>query len=190
MRNRHVEIEGSKIVFQFRGKSGKMHRIDLQDRRLAAIVKRCRELPGYELFQYTDDAGAQVGLDSGMINQYLRDTAGEDVTAKDFRTWHGSVHAAEQLLACGPCTTETEIKHNIVAATKAVAELLGNRPATCRKHYVHPAILELYGAGQLTEHMNMKVKGRNPEGLTPSERCLLRILQSTQTGPALAAVAR
>jgi DNA topoisomerase-1 len=178
MRDRHVEIAGSKLHFQFRGKSGKMHTLDLQNRRLAAIVKHCRDLPGYELFQYVDEDGAHVALDSGMVNHYLRETMGEDITAKDFRTWHGTVHAAERLGACGASPTETEAKRNIVAAIKAVAQRLGNRPATCRKYYVHPIVLELYVTGVLTEYMTATPRVRNLAGLAPSERCVLEILRA------------
>jgi DNA topoisomerase I len=178
MRNRHVEINGSRLHFQFKGKSGKVHVHDLEDRRLAAIVKRSRDLPGYELFQYLDERGAHVPLESGMVNRYLRETTGEDITAKDFRTWHGTVYAAQQLGACGAASTKTEAKRNVVAATKAVAGRLGNRPATCRKHYIHPAVLELYEAGRLDSYMSAKPTGRELHGLDACERCVLKILSS------------
>jgi DNA topoisomerase I len=183
MRDRHVDIKGSTIHFRFRGKSGKLHEFDLEDRRLAAIVKRCRDLPGYELFQYIDEGGSHVALDSGMVNEYLRQMTGEDITAKDFRTWHGTVHAAEQLTACGASSTETEAKRNIMAAIKAVAELLGNRPATCRKYYVHPVVLDLYAAGALAESMSERSHSRNLPGLAPAERCVLEILLANSPKP-------
>ena len=178
MRNKHVRINGSALHFQFKGKSGKVHELDLQDRRLAAIVKRSRDLPGYELFQYLDERGAHVPLESGMVNRYLRETTGEDITAKDFRTWHGTVQAARELGACGAATTKTEAKRNVVAATKAVAGKLGNRPATCRKHYIHPAVLELYETGGLDRYMTAKATGQKLRGLQASERCVLKVLQS------------
>jgi DNA topoisomerase-1 len=107
---------------------------------LATIVARCKDLPGYELFQYVDEQGKVVSVDSAMVNQYLREITGEDITAKDFRTWHGTVHAAIQLGSCGVSSTESEAKHNILSAIKIVAERLGNRPATCRKYYIHPSM--------------------------------------------------
>ena len=182
MRDRHVRIRGSQLHFQFRGKSGKMHTIDLQDRRLAAVVKHCRDVPGYELFQYIDEEGGHRAVDSGMVNEYLREITGADITAKDFRTWHGSVHAAEHLCAACEASSETAAKRNIIAAVKAVAELLGNRPATCRKYYVHPAILELYAAGQLpqymtTNHVTANSGSKPVAGLDSTERCLLRLLE-------------
>jgi DNA topoisomerase-1 len=178
MRNRHVRINGSTLHFQFKGKSGKVHELDLQDRRLAAIVKRSRDLPGYELFQYLDEQGAHMPLESGMVNQYLRETTGEDITAKDFRTWHGTVQAAQELGTCGAASSKTEAKRNVVAATKAVAGKLGNRPATCRKHYIHPAVLELYEAGGLDRYMSEKATGQRLRGLEAGERCVLKMLQS------------
>ena len=178
MRDRHVEIEGATMHFQFRGKSGKEHSIELQDKRLANIVKRCQDIPGYELFQYVDENGRHAGLDSGMVNEYLRETAGEDLTAKDFRTWHGTVCAAEQLRAC-EFKNERELKTNVVAAVQIVAEHLGNRPATCRKYYVHPAILELYASRRLKSYMAKHRGKHNLRGLASTERCVLRILLET-----------
>src|SRR4051794_25726781 len=178
MRNHHVRINGSTLHFQFKGKSGKFHRLDLQDRRLAEIVKRTRDLPGYELFQYVDEKGDHVPLESGMVNQYLRETTGEDITAKDFRTWHGTVQAAQELGACGSSCTKAEVKRNVVAATKAVAGRLGNRPSTCRKHYIHPAVLELYEAGRLDRYMNRKANGHKLHGLDDCERWVLKMLES------------
>ena len=177
LRDRHAEIHGSKIHFQFRGKSGKQHSIDLQDRRLARIVKGCRDLPGYELFQYVDEKGDHVAVDSGMVNHYLRDVTGEDITAKDFRTWHGTTHAVEQLGACAECD-ESAARHNVGEAIKAVAELLGNRPATCRKYYVHPVVLELYVTGRLMPYMTVEAGERKPRGLTPKEQCILNLLET------------
>jgi DNA topoisomerase I len=176
MRDRHVKIKGSQLHFQFKGKSGKLHEIDLQDQKLAAIVKRCRDLPGYELFQYMDEHGGHVAIDSGMVNHYLCDITGEDITAKDFRTWHGTVQAAQQLGACGAPSSKAEVKRNVVAAAKAVAGRLGNQAAVCRKHYIHPIVLELYEGGGLAGCMCAKV-GRAPSnGLSNCERCVLQIL--------------
>jgi DNA topoisomerase I len=176
MRNRHVRIEGSTIRFSFRGKSGKSHELELQHRQLAKIVKRCQELPGYELFEYVAEDGAVVSIDSGMVNEYLREISGEDITAKDFRTWHGTVGAAVYLGAC-EAATQPDIKQNLASAVKAVAERLGNRPATCRKYYIHPAVIESYTTGQLCEQMTIRTNSRNSAGLTPQEKCVLKLLE-------------
>ena len=178
LRDRHVRIEGSGLTFQFNGKSGKAHRIDVRDKQLARIVKRSRDLPGYELFQYLDESGARVAVESGMVNRYLRDAAGRDITAKDFRTWHGTVCAAQQLSLCGPASSKTEQKRNVVAATKAVSARLGNRPATCRKHYIHPAVLEMYEEGCLHRRMTVNAARRAQRGLEPVERCVLKLLEA------------
>src|SRR5204862_5451039 len=127
-----------------------------------------QDLPGHELFQYTNGEGDPVAIDSGMVNQYLRETTGEDITAKDFRTWHGTVHAAEYLCSYGESRAA---KDNVVSAIQAVAERLGNRPATCRKYYVHPAVLDLYMAGGLTDKMSSNSHPGNTTGLTPPEKC-------------------
>jgi DNA topoisomerase I len=175
LRDRHVQVHGSTIRFRFRGKSGKDHDIELQDRRLAAVVKRCRDLPGYELFRYVEEDGSCVSIDSTMVNDYLREASGEEITAKDFRTWHGTVEAAVFL---GACTgeTEREVKQNVVAAVKHVAERLGNRPATCRKHYVHPMVIERYTKGELGEKMTARNVRPSMTGLSAAEKCVLSML--------------
>lgn len=149
MHDKHVAIEKSHIKFHFKGKSGQMHDIDIADQQLAKIVKQCRDIPGYELFQYRDENGAHARIDSTDVNDYLREISGQDFTAKDFRTWHGSGHMAQMLAEMGKAETQTETKRNIVAAVKATAELLGNRPATCRKYYIHPCVAESYVAGTI-----------------------------------------
>jgi DNA topoisomerase-1 len=140
----HVDISGSKIYFNFRGKSGVDHEIEVKDKRLAKIVKRCQDIPGQELFQYVDEEGNAQRITSTDVNDYLREITGQDFTAKDFRTWAGTVLAAFHLSEIGRFTSQTAAKKNITQAIKAVAAHLGNRPATCRKYYVHPAILEAY----------------------------------------------
>jgi len=177
MRNRHVEVKGQRIHFRFRGKSGMAHELDLEDRRLAGIVRRCRDLPGQELFQYVDEDETRVSIDSGMVNEYLREITSEDITAKDFRTWHGTVSAAAELVACETPETETDAKQNVVAAIKSVADRLGNRPATCRKYYVDPRIVELYQSGELSGYMDAKVSARGLTGLRAEEKSVLRILK-------------
>jgi DNA topoisomerase-1 len=153
LRDRHVDVSGATIRFKFRGKSGVEHDIEVSDRRLARIVKRCQDIPGQELFQYLDDDGQRQSISSEDVNNYLREVTGQDFTAKDFRTWAGTVLAAIELHAVGGCETATATKKAVVQAIKTVAEYLGNRPATCRKYYVHPAILSAYEEGVLSQVM-------------------------------------
>ena len=153
LRNRHVAVIGSRIRFSFRGKSGQHHEVDVSDRRIARIVKRLRELPGQELFQYVDDEGVRHSVTSDDVNTYLREIAGEEFTAKDFRTWAGTMLAARSLVDVGPFETETEARRNIVEAVAAVAERLGNTPTICRNCYVHPAVIDAYLSGQLGKAM-------------------------------------
>lgn len=140
----HVDISGSHIKFQFRGKSGVEHDIEISDKRLAKIVKSCQEIPGQELFQYIDEDGHPQDVTSSDVNDYLREITGQDFTAKDFRTWAGTVLAASHLVEIGRFTSQTAAKKNVTQAVKIVAAHLGNRPATCRKYYIHPAVLEAY----------------------------------------------
>lgn len=149
LHDRHVDISRGHLKFHFRGKSGKFHEIDLNNPKLARLVKRCRDLPGHELFQYRDDKGGHARIDSGDVNAYIHDIAGADFTAKDFRTWHGTGHALEYLSQLGKAQNKTQIKRNLLAAVKATAEFLGNRPATCRKYYIHPAVTNGYTEGTI-----------------------------------------
>ena len=148
LRNRHVDVAGAEVRFAFRGKSGVDHAIRLRDRRMAAIIRRMRELPGQELFQYLDEDGARHAIDSADVNAFLREISGEDYTAKDFRTWSGTLHAALELHRLPPFDSETEARRNVGQAIAAVAKKLGNTPAICRKCYVHPLILDTYLAGE------------------------------------------
>ena len=149
LRDRHARIAGGKAVFEFRGKSGKSHRTGFQDRRLARIVKACQDLPGQQLFQYIDDDGERRAVESADVNTYIRETMGEDFSAKDFRTWAGTLSAARALLASEPCASATGAKRNINTCVKAVAGVLGNTAAVCRRSYIHPAVLEAYAEGRL-----------------------------------------
>lgn len=137
------------MQFKFRGKSGVDHDIELSNRRLAKIIKKIQELPGQKLFKYVDDENKRHSIDSGDVNDYLKEVTNLDFTAKDFRTWFGTVLAAEELYDLGEFDSEKQAKKNIVQAIEYVAKELGNRPATCRKYYVHPAILEAYREGSL-----------------------------------------
>ncbi len=151
LRNSHVEIAGSNLRFEFRGKSGVMHSVAISDRRVAHIVRRCQTLPGEELFQYLDDKGRRQTVDSGDINAYLRKINGEEVTAKDFRTWAGTMLAATALRDLGPSKTKKEAKSNIVRAIDQVARRLGNTRTVCRKYYVHPAVIDAYMKGMVLQ---------------------------------------
>lgn len=181
MRDRHVKFTSSAVRFQFRGKSGVQHKIKLDDRRLARVVKQCRDIPGQDLFQYLDEAGQRQTLGSGDVNTYLRTITGEEFTAKDFRTWAGTVQAAIELTAIGEFSSQTEAKKNITQAIKTVAAKLGNRPATCRKYYVHPAILDAYSNGVLLPLMAQaqELKVSDPYSLNPEEQAVLALLEQS-----------
>ena len=147
LRGRHVEIKGAKLQFTFRGKSGVDHIIALTDRKLARIVQQCQDLPGYELFKYLDADGKRQTISSDDVNAYLRETTGRDITAKDFRTWAGTMLAAKELCAMGPAKTQKEAQRNMNKAIDAVAKRLGNTRAVCRKYYVHPGLVLAYLKG-------------------------------------------
>jgi DNA topoisomerase-1 len=192
LRNRHVSIEGSTIRFRFRGKSGLNHEVEVRDRRLARIIRTCHDLPGYDLFEYLDDDGVVRTIGSGDVNSYLMAITGQKFTAKDFRTWAGTVQTALQLAMIGPFGSVTEGKRNIVAAIKATAQRLGNRPATCRNYYVHPAVVESYLDGTLLHIVRPPSSGEAPDSLGlhpemhPEEACVLRLLRA-HTGASLKA---
>ena len=149
MRNRHVKITGPKIRFEFRGKSGVAHTVAVHDRRIAHIIQRCQELPGQELFQYLDDDGKRQVVDAGDVNEYLREVTGRDITAKDFRTWAGTMLAAEALRQMGVAPTKRQAEKNVVAAIDAASAKLGNTRTVCRKFYVHPALIDAYLEGSV-----------------------------------------
>jgi DNA topoisomerase-1 len=149
LRDRHAKVGAVKAVFEYRGKSGKVHTTGFSDRRLARIVKACQDLPGQRLFQYLDPDGERHAVESADVNAYLRDALGEDFSAKDFRTWAGTVAAARALALCPPCASAAEAKRNINTCIKAVAGVLGNTAAVCRKAYIHPAVVEAYEKGDL-----------------------------------------
>lgn len=144
LKNRHVKIEGAAVAFDFRGKSGVVHALKLHDRRMANIIKRMRDLPGQELFQYVDENGERHSIDSSDVNAYLQELTGEDYTAKDFRTWAGTMLATVALLELEQYGCDTEAKKNIDQVIKTVAKELGNTPRICRNCYVHPVVIESY----------------------------------------------
>jgi DNA topoisomerase-1 len=189
MRDRHVEVDGSTLRFEFRGKGRKPYSVDIADRRLADIVKRCQELPGQELFQYIDEDGKRQTIDSGDVNDYLREITGEEYTAKDFRTWAGTLRAHQELLALEQVDSEAAARRNVVRAIEAVAEHLGNTPAVSRKSYVHPAVIEDYMEGCLAEAVEQAggKRGRSLSALDREEAEVLALLQrrlAQVTGPA------
>jgi DNA topoisomerase I len=180
MRNKHVDIEGSTVTFSFQGKSGVKHTIDITDRRIAKIVQRCQDIPGYELFQYVDKDGTQHSIDSSDVNDYLREISRQDFTAKDFRTWAGTVLACELLHKFEAFESETQAKRNVVQAIKSVAARLGNTPSVCRKCYVHPAVLDSYMSGAMLEKVEGRVHEKDTdssEALQQQERYLLNLLR-------------
>lgn len=152
MRRKHVQIKGTELRFSFRGKSGVEHSVAVNDPRLARIVQRCQDLPGQEIFQYLDLFGKRRPVTSDDVNAYLREISGCDISAKDFRTWGGTMVAAVELRAIGPASSRREADRNIVRALDAVAERLGNTRAVCRKYYVHPVLLEAYYLGLTVPH--------------------------------------
>jgi len=158
LRNRHVEVKGAKLRFRFRGKSGQEHDVDTEDRRVARIIRKLQELPGQEIFQYLDEDDERRRITSDDVNQYLREITGEEFTAKDFRTWAGTVMAAMALQAQEPFENKSQAKKNVKAAIGAVARVLGNTPAVCRKCYVHPAIFETYLDGNLIEGLKRQTE--------------------------------
>ncbi len=149
LHNEHVDIDGSTLHFHFRGKSGKDRAIDLRDRRLAQIVRRCQDLPGHELFEYVDADGQAHTVGSHDVNAYLHEIAGQEFTAKDFRTWAGTLLAARALAECEACQTDAQAKRTLAQVVKQVAGELGNTPAVCRKCYIHPAVFQSWQAGAL-----------------------------------------
>ena len=180
MRDEHVDVNGGTIRFEFRGKSGKEHSVDIRDRRLARIVQRCQDLPGQELFQYVDDDGERQTIDSGDVNAYLREITGQDFTAKDFRTWAGTVLAARALQEFEAFDSEAQAKRNIVEAIESVAERLGNTRAVSRQSYIHPAVLDAYLDGSLIHTLRRRAEAELAEGLgnlEPEEAAVLAFLQ-------------
>ena len=181
MRARHVHVTGGTVRFQFRGKSGKHHTIDVNDWRLAHVVKQCRDLPGHELFQYVDADGKRQRVGSGDLNTYVRDVTGEEFTSKDFRTWWGTVLAVTALRELQPGRNKTHCEKNVLLAIEAVAGLLGNTRAVCRKSYVHPGVIDCYVDGSLAKILERRAKGAKlAAGLRPDELALLTVLKHLQ----------
>jgi DNA topoisomerase I len=180
MRDRHVDFAGAKLIFEYRGKGGRQHRISLRDRRLARIVRSCQELPGQHLFQYLDDEGQRQEVDSADVNAYLQEITGEPFTAKDFRTWAGTVLASLALSEFESFDTQAAAKRNVTRAIEQVAAQLGNTAAVCRKSYIHPEVVECYLDGSLLELLQGRVEQVLREdlaGLRSEEAAVLALLQ-------------
>lgn len=177
LRNKHVKISGDRISIQFRGKKGVFQTILVKSRRLAKQVQRCREIPGYELFQFYDEEGKKQKIESGMVNDYLCEISGHDFTSKDFRTWAGTVYAYRSLLDYGDYQTKAEMKRNIVQAIDQVAAKLGNTRSVCKKYYVHPAILQAYEDQTLLQYAERSNPGENVRlNLSPDEKAVYDII--------------
>jgi len=180
LRDGHVDIDGSRLRFEFRGKSGVRHSVEIADRRLARIVKECRDIPGYELFQYVDESGERRTIDSADVNDYLREIAGEEFTAKDFRTWAGTVLAALALREFEQFDSEAQAKRNVVRAIERVAARLGNTPTVCRKCYVHPEIIDAYLDGatiEVVERHAVRILKEELDELEPEEAAVVVLLR-------------
>ena len=180
LRDRHVDVRGSRMRFEFRGKSGVAHSVDVHDLRLAKVVQSCQELPGHELFQYIDDTGERRAINSSDVNDYLRQITRQDFTSKDFRTWAATLLAARALQECEAFDSQAEAKRHLVRAIESVAERLGNTPTVCRKCYVHPAIIDAYLNRTLLETLAQRADTelvRSLQQLTPEEAAVLALLQ-------------
>lgn len=183
LKDKHVNITGNRLTFRFKGKKGIAHNISISNPRLARIVKQCRDIPGKELFQFYDEEGNHRRIESGMVNDYIKSITGNDFTAKDFRTWAGTVQALIALLTTSGAETKTEIKNNVLQAVEQVAAHLGNTRAICKKYYIHPLIIDLYENNLLEKYLADKT---NPlrsdqnhdltDDLTDEEKILMKIL--------------
>ena len=180
LRNRHVKVEGTSIRIHFRGKRGIEHDVGIRDRRLARIIKQCQDLPGHELFQYLDESGKRQHIDSDDVNEYLRAITGKDFTAKDFRTWAGTVMTVCALTELGEAETQTQAKKHLAQAIESAAKHLGNTPTICRKCYVHPEVINSYLDGKLLVALKQhdeKAVEESLQGLRPEEIAVMKFLQ-------------
>jgi DNA topoisomerase-1 len=180
LQDKHVDVRGASLRFEFRGKSGVKHRVDVNDRRLARIVKQCRDLPGQDLFQYIDDDGRRCDVTSGDVNAYLKSITGQNFTAKDFRTWAATVLCATALDELETAESQAKARKNMLQAIEAVAGVLGNTRAVCRKSYIHPAVMDAYMNGTTLATLRQAVRTRRAAGhtLRPDETAVLRLLES------------
>ena len=181
LKDQHVKISGDSIQFSFTGKKGIAHRINLSNKKLAKIVKQCREIPGKELFQYYDEQGNAHHVDSGMVNHYIREITGEDFTAKDFRTWAGTLNALKAFKELGQAETQTAIRKKVIEALEYVSKKLGNTKTVCKKYYIHPVIIDLFEKQSLSAYLAELDKIEKDDeltGWTKNETILMSILRS------------
>ncbi|MEY8759492.1 DNA topoisomerase IB [Chryseobacterium tongliaoense] len=181
LKDKHVQIKGQKLTFSFKGKKGIMHHVDLKSKRLSRLVQKCKDIPGKELFQYYDDEGNRHSIDSGMVNDYIKEISGEDFTAKDFRTWSGTVNALIAFKEIGYAENNTEYKKKIKEALDIVAEHLGNTSTVCKKYYVHPLVINLYENNTIKKYLDeledIEIND-GKAGLTQEEKLVLKILEN------------
>lgn len=180
LKDKHVKVAGDKVVFSFKGKKGVEHDIELKHKQLAKTVQACRDIPGKELFQYYDAEGNKRPIDSGMVNRYIKETSGGDFSAKDFRTWAGTLNILRAFKVLGPAVAEGDSKKNVVAALDEVSKKLGNTRTVCKKYYVHPGIIQLYESNSLHKYLDELDEIEKPDnlaGLTTEERVLMKILK-------------
>ena len=178
LKDQHVVIKGNKVQFVFKGKKGVEHDINLKSKKLSALVKKCRDIPGKELFQYYDESGARKPIDSGMVNEYIKRLSGADFSAKDFRTWAGTLQAFLAFKECRAFETETECKKKIVEVLDLVAKQLGNTRTVCKKYYVNPVLISLYENKALEKYLDVNQGGVVDSSLTPDEQVLVKILET------------
>jgi DNA topoisomerase I len=180
LKDNHVKINGDTVHFSFKGKKGIDHNISLKNKRLAGMIKKCREIPGRELFQYFDAEGNRRSIDSGMVNRYIKEATGGDYSAKDFRTWAGTLNILRAFKSIGLAESETDSKKNIISALDEVSRQLGNTRMVCKKYYVHPGIIRLYEEKNLHKYIEELDEIEEPDnltGLTADERVLMKILK-------------
>ena len=185
LRARHVRVHGPRLRFRFRGKGGRLREVELEDRRLARILRRCQEIPGQELFRYLDDEGEPRSIGSGDVNDYLREISGEDFTAKDFRTWAGTLLAATAFAAARARAAEAASEREVIRVVREVAERLGNTPAVCRKCYIHPVVVDHYLRGGPFARTPGRTSTKAPNGLRAAESLLISILARKRREPTL-----
>ena len=187
LKDKHVSIKGNEVKFSFKGKKGVFHEITLKNKKLAKAVQACRDIPGKELFQYFDESGSRKSIDSGMVNNYIKEATGMEFTTKDFRTWAGSLNILWAFKSIGDAMNDTECKKKIVEALDHVSSKLGNTRTVCKKYYVHPGLISLYEENTLKKYLDTLDKIEHPDdvsGLTTSEKTLVKILKTFQEMPA------
>ncbi|MDF2553601.1 MAG: topoisomerase [Chryseobacterium sp.] len=181
LKGKHVKVQGQKINFSFKGKKGIMHNVDLKSKRLSKLITKCKEIPGKELFQYYDDEGNRHAIDSGMVNDYIKEISGDDFTAKDFRTWSGTVNALIAFKEIGYAENNTQYKKKVKEALEIVASHLGNTSTVCRKYYVHPLVINLYENNSIKKYLDALEVIEENDGkasLTYEEKLVLKILEN------------